>query len=85
MAKKPAAQIKDAVNKLAERNDRTAGKTFDGMFLGPDLLVVTLSEKRVIDGEWKDGDERADLIDQIDEYKDKDIATNQEAKESGWW
>lgn len=86
MSSNPSERIMEAVNELAGYNDRTSGKAAGELFVGPDILVVTLrSEPLIIEGECSEGDERADLTDMIDEYIEKDIAVDPEKRESGWW
>lgn len=85
MAQKPTETIRDGVNELTGYNDRTAGKEAGNMYMGKDVLIVELRERREFEGEWSDGDERYDLVDSIDEYRRQDIGTQQGKRQSGNW
>ena len=68
--KRPTEAIRDAVNDLARRNERTVGSVAREMFLGPELLVVRLARPVVIEGQWEDVDGRtADIFDLMDAYQ----------------
>ena len=66
-ATRPTEAIREMVDELLERNQRTADAKAAEMYLGKDVLVVRLARPCVIEGQWEDVDGRtADIFDLMD-------------------
>lgn len=63
-------RIKEALDDLLQRNDRTRGKQVGDMYLGSDIFVVRLHRRRVIEGQWEDLDRTVDLFDLMDQREE---------------
>jgi len=48
---KPTLRIREALNELLQRNERTHGREVGEMYLGPDLFVARLRQPRVVEGQ----------------------------------
>lgn len=65
--------IKEAVNKLCKYNDRTRHRVAGDIYLGTDILIVTLvpdvnNPARIIDVHWETVDRTYDIIDLINDF-----------------
>lgn len=70
--KKPTEIVRDAINEMLSRNERTFGAAVGRiMYLGDNWLVVPLVRPRVIEGQWEDVPESRteDLFDLMDAYR----------------
>lgn len=67
--KKPTTAIRDAVDDLCRRNERTRDAETGEMYLGPDVLVVQLRRPKVIEGQWTTVAATVDLFDLIDQHQ----------------
>lgn len=65
---KPTLRIREALNELLQRNERTQGRQVGEMFLGSDIFVAHLRQPCVIEGEAEDIDRTVDLFDLMDEH-----------------
>lgn len=62
----PALDVRDAANELLGRNDRTVGAEVGEIYLGKDVLVVTVRRPVVIEGVCRDAPRTIDLFDLMD-------------------
>lgn len=69
MKVKPTSAIRDALNELCRRNERTHDAETGEMYLGPDVLVVQLRRPKIIEGQWTTVTTTVDLFDLIDHYQ----------------
>ena len=68
---RPTVAIQEAVNALLRLNAYTHGREVREMYLGQALLVVTLAEPKIIEGEWTDVvPTTVDIIDLITDYQE---------------
>lgn len=68
--KKPTAIVRDAVNEMLARNDRTRDAVAsDRMYLDENFLIVPLKRPVVIEGQWTEVAKTADLFDLMDDYQ----------------
>ncbi len=65
---KPTLRIREALNELLQRNERTHGREVGEMYLGADIFVAHLRHPRVIEGQCEDIDRTVDLFDLMDEH-----------------
>jgi len=78
---RPTLDIREALNELLQRNDRTQGKVVGDMFLGSDIFIARLRRPKVLEGDWEDLDRTVDLFDLIDAHQAGDISrTSREEK-----
>ncbi len=78
---RPTLDIREALNELLQRNDRTQGKVVGDMFLGSDIFIARLRRPKVLEGDWEDLDRTVDLFDLIDAHQEGDISpTSREGK-----
>lgn len=66
---RPTLDIREALNELLRRNERTHGAEVGEMYLSSDLFVARLRRTRVIDGQCESVDRTVDLFDLIDEHE----------------
>ena len=66
---KPTLWIREALNELLQRNERTHGREVGEMYLGPDLFIARLRQPRVVEGQWEDTERTVDLFDLIDDHR----------------
>ena len=66
---KPTLRLREALNELLQRNERTHGREVGEMFIGPDLFIARLRQPRVVEGQWEDTERTVDLFDLIDDHK----------------
>jgi len=71
---RPTLDIREALNELLQRNDRTQGKVVGDMFLGSDIFIARLRRPKVLEGDWEDLDRTVDLFDLIDAHQEGDIS-----------
>jgi len=67
---RPTLDIREALNELLQRNDRTQGKVVGDMFLGSDIFIARLRRPKVLEGDWEDLDRTVDLFDLIDAHQE---------------
>ena len=65
---RPTLDIREALNELLRRNERTRGAEVGEMYLGPDLFMVRLRRVRVVDSTCETVDRTADPFDLMDEH-----------------
>lgn len=63
LSSKPAQSVREALDELLRRNEQTHGKEVGDMFLGPDIFVAVLRQRRVVEGEWESTERTVDLMD----------------------
>ncbi len=66
---RPTLDIREALNELLRRNERTRGAEVGEMYLSSDLFVARLRRTRVVDGQWESIDRTVDLFDLMDEHE----------------
>ena len=66
---RPTLDIRDALNELLRRNDRTYGKEVGEMYLGSDIFVARWRRPRLIEGSYENVDRTVDLFDLMDEHR----------------
>ncbi len=76
---RPTLDIREALNELLQRNDRTQDKVVGDMFLGSDIFIAQLRRPKVLEGHWEDMDRTVDLFDLIDAHQKGD--TPQDAQD----
>lgn len=76
---RPTLDIREALNELLRRNERTHDKEVGDMYLGSEIFVAKLRRPQVLEGSWEDIDRTIDLFDLIDAYKQGDT-DNQERR-----
>ena len=69
---RPTLDIREALNELLQRNDRTQDKVVGDMFLGSDIFIARLRRPKVLEGDWEDMDRTVDLFDLIDAHQKGD-------------
>lgn len=69
---RPTLDIREALNELLQRNDRTQDKVVGDMFLGSDIFIARLRRPKVLEGHWEDMDRTVDLFDLIDAHQKGD-------------
>ncbi len=74
---RPTLDIREALNELLQRNDRTQGKEVGDMYLGSDIFIARLKRPRVLEGSWENMDRTVDLFDLIDEHQREDASLPQ--------
>ena len=50
---RPTLDIREALNKLLRRNDRTQGREVGDMYLGSDIFIARLRRPQVVEGDWE--------------------------------
>lgn len=65
----PTIEVKDALNELLQRNERTRGAEVGEMYLGSDIFVARLVRPVVIEGKAEDIDKTADIFDLMDDHQ----------------
>lgn len=63
---RPLLELREVLNELLRRNDRTTGAEAGEMYLGKDILVVRLRRPKVVEGEWRDLEMTVDVMDLMD-------------------
>lgn len=71
---RPTLDIREALNELLQRNDRTQDKVVGDMFLGSDIFIARLRRPKVLEGNWEDIDRTVDLFDLIDAHQKGDAS-----------
>lgn len=66
---RPTLDIREALNELLQRNNRTQDKVVGDMFLGSDIFIARLRRPKVLEGEWENIDRTVDLFDLIDAHQ----------------
>lgn len=69
MPSKPTLDIREALNELLRRNERTQGKEVGDMYLGSEVFIAQLRRPKVVEGDWEDVDKTVDLFDLIDAHQ----------------
>ena len=69
---RPTLDIREALNDLLRRNDRTQDKEVGDMYLGSDIFVAKLRRPKVLEGSWADIDRTIDLFDLIEAHQQGD-------------
>ncbi len=69
MPSKPTLDIREALNELLRRNERTQGKEVGDMYLGSEIFIAQLRRPKVVEGEWESIDKTVDLFDLIDAHQ----------------
>lgn len=64
--------IREALNELLRRNDRTRDREVGDMYLGSDIFVVRLRRPKIVEGSWEDLDRTIDLFELIDAHQKRD-------------
>lgn len=57
-------KLKEAVSEVCQFNDRTRGKEAGEVYMSSDILIVTLREPKIVEGEWEDVINLADWMDE---------------------
>lgn len=65
----PTVGIRDVLNELLRRNDRTRGAEAGEMYLGKNLFVVRLRRPVIVDSTCETVDRTADLFDLMDDFQ----------------
>ncbi len=68
LSSKPTLSVREALEELLRRNEQTEGKEVGDMFLGPDIFVAVLRQRRVVEGEWETTDRTVDLMDLMEQF-----------------
>ena len=66
---RPTLDIREALNDLLRRNDRTQDKEVGDMFLGSDIFIARLRRPKVLEGNWADIDRTVDIFDLIEAHQ----------------
>lgn len=66
---RPTVAVRDALNELLRRNERTTGAEVGEMYLGPEIFVARLARPVVIEGEWTTVERTVDIFDLMDMYE----------------
>jgi hypothetical protein len=66
---RPTLDIRQALNNLLRRDERTRDREVGDMYLGSDLFVARLRRPRLIEGRFEDLDRTIDLFDLIDAHQ----------------
>lgn len=66
---RPTLDIREALNDLLRRNDRTQDKEVGDMYLGSDIFIAKLRRPQVLEGSWVDIDRTVDLFDLIEAHQ----------------
>lgn len=66
---RPTLDIRDALNELLRRNDRTQDKEVGEMYLGSAIFIARLKRPQVLEGSWENLDRTVDLFDLIDAHQ----------------
>lgn len=74
MPSRPTWDIREALNDLLRRNERTRGKEVGEMYLGSEIFIAQLRRPHVVEGKWEDLDKTIDLFDLIDAYQRGDAS-----------
>ena len=82
LSSKPTLSVRDALDDLLRRNEQTAGKEVGDMFLGPDIFVAVLRQRRVVEGEWETTERTVDLMDLMDQFDSEIVGPVSEAMSS---
>ena len=62
---RPTVDIREALNELLRRNERTRGTEVGDMYLGSDIFIARLRRPHIVEGDWKNLDRTVDLFDLI--------------------
>lgn len=69
---RPTLDIREALNELLRRNDRTQDREVGDMYLGSDIFIAQLRRPQVLEGNWEDIDRTVDLFDLIEAHQKGD-------------
>jgi hypothetical protein len=69
---RPTLDIREALNELLRRNERTRDREVAEMYLGADIFVARLRRPRLIEGSYQDLDQTVDLFDLMDAHQKGD-------------
>ncbi len=69
---RPTLDIREALNGLLRRNDRTQDREVGDMYLGSDIFIAQLRRPQVLEGSWEDIDRTVDLFDLIEAHQRDD-------------
>lgn len=72
LSSKPTMKVREALDELLQQNDGTSGKEVADMYLGPDIFVAMLRQRRVLEGEWEQTERTVDLFDLMDQHQQND-------------
>lgn len=72
MPSRPAWDIREALNELLRRNERTRGKEVGEVYLGSGIFIAQLVRPRVVNGSWENLDKTIDLFDLIEAHQRED-------------
>lgn len=64
--------VREALNELLRRNDRTHDKEVGDMYLGSDIFVARLRRPKIVEGRWENLERTVDLFDLIDAHQNGD-------------
>ncbi len=71
---RPTLDIREALNKLLRRNDRTQGREVGDMYLGSDIFIARLRRPQVVEGDWENTNRTIDLFDLIAAHQREDAS-----------
>jgi hypothetical protein len=71
---RPTLDIREALNELLRRNNRTQDKVVGDMYLGSDIFIAQLRRPMIVDGSWEDLDRTIDLFDLIEAHQREDTS-----------
>ncbi len=71
---RPTLDIREALNELLRRNDRTQGREVGDMYLGSDIFIARLRRPQVVEGDWENLDRTVDLFDLIATHQRADAS-----------
>lgn len=66
---RPTLDIREALNELLRRNNRTQDKEVGDMYLGSEIFIAQLRKTQILEGSWEDIDRTIDLFDLIDAHQ----------------
>lgn len=75
---RPTLDIREALNELLRRNNRTHDKEVGDMYLGSDIFIARLRRPQVLEGSWEDIDRTVDLFDLIEAHQQGDGSFSQQ-------
>lgn len=75
---RPTLDIREALNKLLRRNDRTHDREVGDMYLGSDIFIARLRRPQIVEGDWENLDRTVDLFDLIAAHQREDASISSE-------
>ncbi len=75
---RPTLDIREALNKLLRRNDRTKDREVGDMYLGSDIFIARLRRPQIVEGDWENLDRTVDLFDLIAAHQREDASISAE-------